>query len=66
MSETTKEKFGFSLVPDPKDNSTWLGIAVAALGALLGYDHPAAAPEFLAGAVAVVAGVIGIFRKKKG
>jgi hypothetical protein len=58
-------KMGFSLVPDPKDNSTWLGAAVAVLGAIFGYDNPASSPEFVGGLIAVVGGILSIFRKKK-
>lgn len=63
--ETEKEKYGFSLVPDPKDNTTWLGAVVAVLGVVFGYESPVASPDFIAGVVAVVGGLVGIFRKKK-
>lgn len=59
------EKYVFSLVPDPKDNTTWLGAVVAVLGLVFGYESPVASPEFVAGAIAVIGGLIGIFRKKK-
>lgn len=59
-------KMGFSLVPDPKDNTTWLGAATAILGAIFGFENPAASPEFVAGVFAVVGGLFSVFRKRKG